>query len=144
MARQSKKKTEEYVQYMKDKPDDWLDIPFDINYPYYQIATITIMSEILLFDINGAVIKDKRIFEKDITEIINLSEIEFTSFKIRNCKVTVKQPDKIEDNFKHIDEIFEHRSTKDDTKDIKDDSKCFLYKSFGKTILNRIKIEPLK
>jgi hypothetical protein len=123
--------TKEYVQYMKDKPDDWLDIPFDINFPYYQTAVISIMSEILLFDINGNVIKDERIFEKDIIKEITFS-IPFTSFKIRNCKVIVKQPNQIE-------ESFEHRSNEDDTKDIKNDSKCYLKKSFTNTENNNYK-----
>jgi hypothetical protein len=127
----SQKETKEYVQYMKDKPDDWLDIPFDINFPYYQTAVISIMSEILLFDINGYVIKDERIFEKDIIKEITFS-IPFTSFKIRNCKVIVKQPYQIE-------ESFVHRSNEDDTKDIKNDSKCYLKKSFTNTENNNYK-----
>lgn len=117
------KETKEYVQYMKDTPDDWLDPPFNINFPYYQIATIYIMSEILLLDSAGQVIKNEQIFEKEITKEIKIS-IPFVSFKIRNCKVTVKQPSQIE-------EVFEHRTIKDDTNNIKNDSKCYLKKSFA-------------
>jgi len=118
----SQKETKEYVQYMKDKPDDWLNIPFDINFPYYQTAVISIMSEILLFDSAGQVIKDERIFEKEITKEIKIS-IPFVSFKIRNCKVTVKRPSQIE-------EFFEHSSKNDDTNNIRNDSKCYFKKSF--------------
>jgi hypothetical protein len=78
------------------------------------------MSEILLFDSAGQVIKNEQIFEKEITKEIKIS-IPFVSFKIRNCKVTVKQPGQIE-------EVFEHSLKQDNAND---DSKCYLKKSFA-------------
>lgn len=134
--------TIERVQYMKDKPDDWLSESFDtITFPYYQTATIYIMSEILLFDSAGQVIKDERIFEKEITKEIEISKIQFNGFKIRNCTITLyKDITEIEDGMAtiYIDKIgkvFSHSSP--------NDVDNYNRKSFIDGY-NRIKIIPIK
>ena len=125
--------TVEYKHFMVE-PDNW----FKTNLlEKYDIAKITIMSEIILYDSDGKVIENNNIFKIDINNNIELSDISFSAFKIRNCKIFL-YPDK---NFTGKEDTFNHSSKNDDAND---DSKCFLYKSFGKTIFKSIKIEPLR
>jgi uncharacterized membrane protein len=128
--------TVEYKHFMIE-PDNWFIT--DLKEKYH-VVKITIMSEIILYDSDGKII-DSGLNKIDITDINrkDLSDIQFSGFKIRNCKIFL-YPEK---NFIGKEEIFNH-SSKDDNVNEPDDSKCFLYKSFGKTIFKSIKIEPLR
>jgi hypothetical protein len=126
----------EYKHFMIE-PDNW----FKTNLlEKYHVAKITIMSEIILYDSDGKII-DSGLNKIDITDINrkDLPNIQFSGFKIRNCKIFL-YPDK---NFTGKEEIFNH-SSKNDNVNEPDDSKCFLYKSFGKTIFKSIKIEAFR
>jgi competence protein ComGC len=128
--------TLEYKHFMVE-PDNW----FKTNLlEKYHVAKITIMSEIILYDSDGKII-DSGLNKIDITDINrkDLPDIQFSGFKIRNCKIFL-YPEK---NFIGKEEIFNH-SSKDDNVNEPDDSKCFLYKSFGKTIFKSIKIESFR
>jgi len=134
--------TVEYKHFMEE-PDNWFKTNLtnnkDVNLiEKYDIAKITIMSEIMLYGIDGKVI-NSGLNKIDITDINrkDLPDIQFSGFKIRNCKIFL-YPDK---NFTGKEEIFNHSSKNDDAND---DSKCFLYKSFDKTIFKSIKIEAFR
>ena len=66
-----------------------------------------------------------------------LPDISFSAFKIRNCSITVYPSPK----YKELGTTFDHSSRKDDAND---DSKCYLYKSFGNTVFKSITIIPIK
>jgi len=147
----------ERFHYMQDKyeQNDWFEETF--SFPnYYFSAIISIMSEVILYNGMGNVIVNKNINNKDITEVIEISDIPFSGFKIRNCTITlysdttrIREGDAfIDQNDKIIDETGEvfYHSSKDDNLDENDDSKCYSRKSFAGAGVgyNRIKIVPIR
>ena len=140
--------SENFYHYMQDKYDqnDYFETTFDFP-NYYSFGIIYIMSEIILYDNGGAIVNDI-INNKDITEVIEISEIPFNGFKIRNCTITVYFDKKVTENgmtetIKGDGKVFFHTS-KDDDRDEYDDSKCYSRKSFADASYNRIKIVPIK
>ena len=162
--------TFEYAHYMQDTytydKNDWLLVPLintdfysyygEIKIPnYYSSADVYIMSEIILYNGTGNVIVNDKINNRDITEEIEISNIPFSGFKIRNCTITlysdttrngngdafIDQIDNIKDE---TGEVFFHTSKNDNLNEEYDDSKCYLRKSFIGTGYNRIKIVPIR
>ena len=131
----NEKNTVEYKHFMVE-PDNWFKTNLTEK---YHVVKITVMSEIILYDSDGKVIENKNISKIDITNRIDLPDIQFSAFKIRNCKIFL-YPDK---NYTGKEDTFNHSSKNDNVYE-PDDSKCFLYKSFGKTIFKSIKIEPFR
>jgi hypothetical protein len=131
-----------YIQYMEDKPNGWLEQTLQFDYQY---VTINIMSEIILFDSDGKVIINDKINQKDINETIRIPNISYSSFKIRNCNITLYSSP----NYLGDQKTYEHDSTLDDIYDHSDDSKSFLKMSLldtnGKPLVYKsIQIVPIK
>jgi hypothetical protein len=162
--------TFEYAHYMQDTytydKNDWLLEPLknndfysyygEIKIPnYYSSADVYIMSEIILYNGTGNVIVNDKINNRDITEEIEISNIPFSGFKIRNCTITlysdttrngngdafIDQIDNIKDE---TGEVFFHTSKDDNLNDEYEDSKCYNRKSFIGAGYNRIKIVPIR